>query len=74
MVDDNISYDTVAVCCEAMMIKLTKLNGTEFFLNPALMERVDVTPNTVITMNSQIQYIVKESVDMINSLIRDDRV
>lgn len=42
------------------MIKLTKLNGDEFYLNPHLIERIDQKADTVITMDSQAQYIVKE--------------
>lgn len=42
------------------MIKLTKLNGDEFYLNPHLIERIDQKADTVITMDSQTQYIVKE--------------
>lgn len=44
------------------MIKLTKLNGDVFYLNPHLIERIEEKPDTVITMDSQIQYIVKEKV------------
>ena len=42
------------------MIKLTKLNNDEFYLNPHLIERIDEKADTVITMDSQTQYIVKE--------------
>lgn len=55
------------------MIKLTKLNGNEFFLNPDLVEKIEITPNTVITMNSQIQYLVKESVEEIKTLILNEK-
>jgi len=47
------------------MIKLTKINGDAFYLNPHLIERIEEKPDTVITMNSQIQYIVKEKVSEI---------
>lgn len=51
------------------MIKLTRLNGEVIFINYHLIEKIDVIPNTIITMNSQIQYLVKESVEDINQLI-----
>lgn len=51
------------------MIKVTKLNGEEFYVNHFLIEKVDVLPNCVITMNSQIQYVVRENIDQINELI-----
>ncbi|HOJ63117.1 MAG TPA: flagellar FlbD family protein [Spirochaetota bacterium] len=47
------------------MIKLTKLNGDVFYLNPHLIERLEEKPDTVITMDSQIQYIVREKIDEI---------
>ena len=51
------------------MIKLTKLNGQEFYLNPHLIEKVEVTPDSMITMDSQQQFIVRESIDEINEKI-----
>ncbi|MCG8572529.1 MAG: flagellar FlbD family protein [Spirochaetes bacterium] len=51
------------------MIELTRFNGDTFFLNQNLIEKIDVIPNTMITMNSQIQYVVKESIDEINDKI-----
>lgn len=52
------------------MIKLTKLNGDIFYLNPHLIERIEEKPDTVITMDSQIQYIVKEKIDeILNKII-----
>ena len=47
------------------MIKVTRLNGEIFYLNPHLIERVEQKADTLITMHSQIQYIVKEKFDEI---------
>lgn len=55
------------------MIKLTKLNGDQFYINPHLIEKIEFSYDSVITMNSQIQYIVKEKEDEINNLIVDYR-
>ncbi len=55
------------------MIKLTKLNGDEFYLNPHLIERIEEKPDTVVTMDSQTQYIVKEKIDVIIKKIIDYR-
>ncbi len=55
------------------MIKLTRMNGQEFFINPHLIERIEERPDTVITMDSQIQYIVKEKINEILKLIYDYR-
>ena len=43
------------------MIKLTKLNKAEYYLNSDLMETVDSTPDTVITMVSGKKFVVLES-------------
>ena len=52
------------------MIKLTRFNGEICYLNPHQIERIEERPDTVITMNSQNQYIVKEKVgDIISSII-----
>lgn len=53
------------------MIKLTRLNGDFLYVNQSLIEKIDVVPNTIITMNSQVQYIVSESIEEINNLIVD---
>jgi flagellar protein FlbD len=51
------------------MIKLTRLNGEEFFLNPHNIEKVEDKADTVITMTSQVQYIVKEKALDIKEMI-----
>ena len=43
------------------MIKLTRLNGVQFFINPHLIEFMEKTPDTVITMLSEKKIIVKEN-------------
>jgi len=55
------------------MIKLTRMNGQTFYLNPHLIERIEEKPDTVITMDSQIQYIVIEKNEEILNKIIDYR-
>ncbi len=55
------------------MIKLTKLNDDVFYLNPHLIERMEEKPDTVITMDSQLQFIVKEKIEAIIKKIIDYR-
>ena len=55
------------------MIKLTKLNGDIFYVNPHQIERIEERPDTVITMDSQNQYIVKEKIDAIYNEIIEFR-
>jgi uncharacterized protein YlzI (FlbEa/FlbD family) len=52
------------------MIQLTKLNDDAFFINPHQIERIEHRPgSTVVTMQSQNQYIVKEKIEDINESI-----
>ncbi|GAA0814312.1 flagellar FlbD family protein [Spirilliplanes yamanashiensis] len=44
------------------MILVTRLNGAVFGLNPDLVERVDCTPDTVVTLVDGTKYIIAESV------------
>lgn len=52
------------------MISLTRLNGQRFALNPDLIERVDVTPDTVVTLVDGARYAVVESLDAVIGEIR----
>lgn len=45
------------------MIKLTRLNGKEFVLNDDLIEMMEATPDTVITMTNGSKVVVSESVE-----------
>lgn len=45
------------------MIQLTRLNNERFALNTDLIERVDVTPDTVLTLIDGTKYVVAESMD-----------
>lgn len=52
------------------MISLTRLNGQPFALNPDLIERVDVTPDTVLTLVDGAKYLVAESLEQVVAEIR----
>jgi flagellar protein FlbD len=45
------------------VISLTRLNGTGFWLNAELIEQVEKTPDTVITLVTGNNIVVKESVE-----------
>ena len=47
------------------MIKLHRLNGSEFYLNPDHIELIEKTPNSVITLTNGHKYVVSETVDEI---------
>ncbi|MEW6619743.1 MAG: flagellar FlbD family protein [bacterium] len=55
------------------MIKLTRLNGREFFLNPHQIENMEANPDTTITLISGTKYIVKENIETIISRIIEYR-
>jgi len=45
------------------MVKVTRLNGSEFVVNSDLIEFIEATPDTVITLNTGKKIIVVETVD-----------
>ena len=51
------------------MIELTKLNDIKFSVNPELIEIVETTPDTVITLTTGRTLIVKESRQDIKNLV-----
>lgn len=51
------------------MIELTRLNGVCFSLNPDLIEVIETTPDTVITLTTGRKIIVKESRQEIKKLV-----
>lgn len=52
------------------MITLTRLSGSVFALNSDLIERVDSTPDTVITLVDGTKYVVSEPLAEVVSAIR----
>ena len=51
------------------MIEVTRINGTKFMINIDLIETVEESPDTVITMVSGKKVIVKETKFEIKELI-----
>ncbi len=47
------------------MIKLTKLDGKVFYLNPHLVETIESTPDTVITISGGRKLLVQEQAETI---------
>lgn len=52
------------------MIRVTRINGHGFAVNHDLIERVEETPDTVITLVDGTKYVVQESIDEIIDLVR----
>jgi flagellar protein FlbD len=55
------------------MIQLTKLNKKQFILNCDLVETIEATPDTVITLRNGKIYIVAETPDEIVALVSEFR-
>ena len=51
------------------MIEITKLNGTRILINPDLIEIIESTPDTVISLTTGRKIIVKESRQEIKNLV-----
>jgi flagellar protein FlbD len=51
------------------MIRLTRLNGVEYWLNPHLIESIDSTPDTIILLTSGKRLVVREKPEDIVRLI-----
>ncbi|MCR4588992.1 MAG: flagellar FlbD family protein [Lachnospiraceae bacterium] len=52
------------------MIEVTKINGVKILLNEDLIEVVEETPDTVITLTTKRTIIVKESRQDIKNLVK----
>lgn len=52
------------------MILLTRLSGTAFVLNADLIERLDCTPDTVITLVDGKKYVVAEGMTEVVEQVR----
>jgi flagellar protein FlbD len=55
------------------MIKVTRLNGVEFYINPHQIESIDINPDTTLLMLSGKHVIVQEKAGDIIQRIVDYR-
>ena len=53
------------------MIEVTRFKGAKVVLNAELIESVEETPDTVITLTSGKKLVVEETVDQVVSLVVD---
>lgn len=58
---------------ERDMIEVTKLNGQKILINPDLLEIVEETPDSVLTLTTGKKIIVKESRQDIKNLVKSYR-
>ena len=51
------------------MIRVTRLNGEEYWLNPHMIETMESRPDTTITLITGKKLVVKENPDKVMKLI-----
>ena len=51
------------------MIKVTRLNGIEYYVNPHQIECIEINPDTTLVMLSGKHHIVREEADEVLSRI-----
>lgn len=47
------------------MIEITRINGTKLMINAEIIQAVEATPDTVITLTTGAKYIVEEECEEI---------
>lgn len=55
------------------MIEITKINGQKVLVNPDLIELVEETPDTVMTLTTGRKIIIKESRQDVKNLVKSYR-
>ncbi|MBR6326689.1 MAG: flagellar FlbD family protein [Lachnospiraceae bacterium] len=55
------------------MIEVTRLNGSKILINPHLLELVEESPDTVLTLTTGRKIIVKESRQDLKNLVKSYR-
>ncbi|BAU27676.1 flagellar protein FlbD [Aneurinibacillus soli] len=51
------------------MIRLTRLNGKEYIVNGLLIESVEATPDTMITLVNGKKFVIRESIPEVLSAL-----
>jgi len=52
-----------------LLVKVSRLNGAEFYVNPDLIEFIEQTPDTLLTMTAGKKVIIKETPEELASKI-----
>lgn len=53
------------------MIRVTRLNGKVFYINAELIQKIESTPDTIITLTTDAKLIVKEDSETIINRVID---
>ncbi len=51
------------------VIVVTRLNGPQFAVNPDLLQRIETTPDTILTLIDGTKYIVAESLEEVTEKV-----
>ncbi len=51
------------------MIVVTRLNGPQFAVNPDLIQRIEMTPDTILTLIDGTKYVIAETLDEVTDRI-----
>ena len=51
------------------MIRVTRLNGETFYLNPDHIETMEAAPHTVVRLGNETKLLLKESIDKVSAAI-----
>ena len=56
------------------MIRLTRLNREPFYLNPDLIQEMETTPDTVLTLSTGVRIVVQDAPErVINEIVEFKR-
>lgn len=53
------------------MIRLTRLNGKEYVVNALLIESLEETPDTLVTLVNGKKFVIKESIEEVLSSLTE---
>jgi flagellar protein FlbD len=60
---DDVSKKASILDLSDEMIALTRFNGTTLYLNADLVQVIEGTPDTVITLSNNVKIVVRENVE-----------
>jgi flagellar protein FlbD len=66
----ELPKDSMKVLGRSLVVRLTRLSGEMVVLNSDLIERVEPTPDSVVTLTNGACFVVRESVDEIIDAVR----
>lgn len=55
------------------MIVVTRLNGPQFAVNPDLIQRIETTPDTILTLIDGTKYVVAETLEEVTQRVVEYR-